>query len=146
MKMTNQTVTLIDAIASGDTISSAQHFNGVLLSKVSELIDSRRQEVAQGMFENCMNESTLNEKVVKQHVEAAMDELNPKEFKTTHGGTVIHHIPTKTSYKVHTLGGPAGTTNFSVEYHPSGIHVGSAGSAQEAGRVIRERVTHQSDI
>lgn len=58
--MTDQTVTLIDAIASGDTISSAQLFNDALLSKVSDLIDSRRQEVAQSMFESSkLDESVL---------------------------------------------------------------------------------------
>lgn len=84
--------------------------------------------------------NALNEKVVKQHVEAAMDELDPKEFKTTHGGTVIHHIPSATSYKIHTLGGPAGTIDFKVEHHPSGKHIGVAGYAQQAGQMIRDHV------
>lgn len=50
-EMADQTVTLIDAISSGDTIASAQLFNDALMSRVSDLIDDRRQEVAQNIFE-----------------------------------------------------------------------------------------------
>lgn len=45
------TIDLLNSINSGDTINSAQLFNDALMSKVSELIDLRRQEVAQSMFE-----------------------------------------------------------------------------------------------
>lgn len=51
VEMNDQTINLIDAIASGDTILSAQLFNDALMSKVADLIDNRRQEVAQEMFE-----------------------------------------------------------------------------------------------
>lgn len=50
--MSEQTIELIDAISSGDTIASSQHFGAALMSKISNLIDSRRHEVAQNMFEN----------------------------------------------------------------------------------------------
>jgi len=47
----NDTVTgLIDSIAKEDTVSSAQIFNDLMMSRVSTLVDSRRAEVAKTMF------------------------------------------------------------------------------------------------
>ncbi len=60
-KMTEQTIELINAIASNDTIASAQLFNDAVMSRVSDIIDARRQEVAQGMFENESENMLINE-------------------------------------------------------------------------------------
>lgn len=69
-EMTDETINLIGAIASGDTIASAQMFGSVLMSKISDLIDSRRQEVAQNMFANesseDLDDSIIDEEKIKR--------------------------------------------------------------------------------
>lgn len=46
----NESIKLINAIAEGDTIKSSELFGAALMSKVFALIEERRQEVAQNMF------------------------------------------------------------------------------------------------
>ena len=43
-------ISLIDAIAGADTITSAKLFSDAIMSKVTDMIDARREEVAQSMF------------------------------------------------------------------------------------------------
>lgn len=61
----NESVELIDAISKGDTIASSEAFNSTLMTRISDLIDARRQEVAQTMFgENTTKNKRVHESKV----------------------------------------------------------------------------------
>lgn len=117
----NQTISLIDAISQGDTIGSAQLFGDALLSKVSDLIDSRRQEVAQNMFES-KGPNDSYAKILKSHSfqKKGLIKGKPVFQHPLYGSVLVNkfgeweHTPHGVS---NTEGGFGGTTEHSLHNH-----------------------------
>lgn len=157
----HESIELINAINSGDTLASAQLFNDALMSKVSELIDTRRQEIAQSMFtESTKNDyheavdltdkdnKRYNPSENKHNVIGVFKKLPKSEYEIKHGqgstpkyDNIIHHIPTGHQIGVNSTVNPRGTdiVHTAVD-HDSGFVIGDKYTHEGLANMIHKYV------